>query len=244
MASTRNIMSSALFSLPFLNYQPVNISNNEPALTAANLTKQTILGPPFTWPWNRDTFVVEIPVVDNLGNPMTPPQDYVVPMPRFGFLEKVWLTNSKGEVKEIKIVLGLAQESVKQRPVSIAAQYVSDTDGTVTLRLNTVPEQAYTLSGFYQKAAVLMTSLASSWAPIPDNLSYIYDWGFLFHVSMLTKDARTAMFAQRFVAHLLGAQDGLTATQRNIFFGNFIDVITEPQRATARAQQGVAAGQV
>jgi hypothetical protein len=244
MASTRNLMASCLYSLPFLGYQPVNVSNFEPAMTAANLTKQTMLGAPFSWPWNRDDFIVEIAVTDISGNPIVPAQDYVVTMPNFGFLEKAWLTDAKGNVKEIKVVLGLASESSVQRPASVAAQYVSDTDGTVVLRLNAIPDQAYYLSGYFQRAPNLMTSLASSWAPIPDNLGYIYDWGFLYHVSMLTKDVRTQWFGQRFAAHLIGAQDGLTATQRNIFFGNFLDVLTEPQRAVQRSQQGVAAGQV
>lgn len=29
-------------------------AGNEPAVTSANLVKQTLLGPPFSWPWNRD----------------------------------------------------------------------------------------------------------------------------------------------------------------------------------------------
>ena len=56
MSTTRNLQSSALFALPFIGYQPVNISNSEPAVTAANLTKQTILGPPFKWNYNRGEF--------------------------------------------------------------------------------------------------------------------------------------------------------------------------------------------
>jgi hypothetical protein len=239
----RNLMSSALFSLPFLGYQPVNISNGEPAITAGNLAKQTILGAPFTWPWNRANFTVLIGgTTDDFGNPIPATQDYNIPLPKFGFLEKVWLLDSNGKVMEIKVKLALSWESVIQRPASIAAQTVND-DGTVTLRLNTVPDGPYTLSGCYQMVPPTISSLASSWAPIPDQYGYIYEWGFLAFVSMLTKDARSPAFMQRFIAHLLGAQDGLTATQRNIFVGNFLEVLTEPQRATSNVQQGQAARQ-
>jgi hypothetical protein len=233
MSTTRNLLSSALFSLPFLGNQPVNISNGEPAVNAANLVKQVILGPPFTWPWNRTTF--EIAISQALG------QDYVItPTSDYGFLEKVWLTDSNGNVTEIKIVLALAEESRKQRPASAAAQ-TTNIDGTFLLRLNTIPDQSYTLRGFFQNAPVYMTSLAATWTPIPDHLGYIYDWGYLAILGLITKDVRVPFFGQRFVSHLLGAQDGLSSTQRNIFLGNWIDLISEPQRMAAQVQQASAA---
>jgi hypothetical protein len=234
MPATRNIMSSALFSLPFLGYQPVNVSNGEPALTAANLTKQTILGPPFTWPWNRATFQFEI---DGTS------QDYNVTIPTFNFLEKVWVTDTEGKVTEIKVRLSLAAESHVQRPQSIAVQNQAD-DGTVTFRMNAIPDQSYTVDGFYQEAPILMTSLAASWGPIPDYLSYLYDWGFLSTVAMLTKDARFPIFGQKFTSHLLGAQGGLTAMQRNIFLGNWLEVVAASQESNLVTQQGIAARQI
>jgi hypothetical protein len=234
MGATRNIMSSALFSLPFLGYQPVNISNGEPALTAANLVKQTILGPPFTWSWNRTNFLVEI----------TPDsQDYSVLLPNLGFLERVWLTDAKGKVTEIKIRLSLAAESSIQRPASVALQTYAD-DGTAVLRINAIPDGPYIMEGFYQNAPTLMTSLAASWSPIPDYMGYLYDWGFISVVAMLTKDARFPIFGQKFTSHLLGAQTGLSATQRNIFLGNWLEVITAPQEAQQSSTQGIAARQI
>jgi hypothetical protein len=239
MATTRNIMSSALFSLPYLGYQPVNVSNQEPALNAANLTKQVMLGPPFAWPWNRNSFAVDMPV----SKTTNPAQDYDVLLTDYGFIEKAWVVDAKGKSTEIKVVLVLAAESTVQRPASVAAQTLND-DGTVTFRTNAIPDQTYTLVGCYQKASIQISSLASSWSPIPDALSYIYDLGFLFFVSWLTKDARSQAFGQKFASALLGAQSGLTATQRNIFLGNFLAIMTEPQRAQAETQQGVAARQV
>jgi hypothetical protein len=234
MPATRNIMASALFSLPFLGYQPVNISNGEPALTAANLTKQTILGPPFAWPWNRASFQLDVD-----GDS----QDYTVTLANYGFIEKVWLTDASGNVMEIMVRLALSAESHIQRPQSCAVQQIND-DGSVLIRLNAIPDQPYIIGGFYQLAPILMSSMAASWAPLPDYTSYIYDWGFLSTVAMLTKDARFPIFAQRFVSHLLGAQGGLSALQRNIFLGNWLEVMSSAQETQLVTQQAIAARQV
>lgn len=236
MSVTRNIMSSALFSMPYIGYQPVNVSNNEPALQAANLTKQTILGPPFRWNWNRATFHIDL---DPLASAW--PQDYVVSLTDYGFMEKLWLTDPEGKVTEItNIVPSLANESVIKRPSSASVNFF-DADGTITLRLNTLPDVAYAIDAFYQKAPLLMTSLANSWFPIPDHLGFIYDWGFLGFVSLLVRDARAVVFLSKFASHILGVQDGLTATQRNIFLGNFLPLLTEQSRETIAVQQGAQA---
>jgi hypothetical protein len=236
MSVTRNILSSALFSMPFIGYQPVNISNSEPAVTAANITKQTILGPPFKWMWNRGTFHLDMdPTAASWG------QDYLLSLPNFHFVEKLWLTDPTGKVIEIaNLVQSLAAESVRKRPSSATMNTIDDA-GNAMLRLNTLPDVAYTVDGFYQRAPVLMTSLANSWSPIPDHLSYIYDWGFLGFVSLLTKDARAPIFLGKFASHLLSAQDGLTATQRNIFLGNFLDLLGQQGREQIGVQQGAQA---
>jgi hypothetical protein len=234
--ATRNIMSSALFAMPFIGYQPVNVSNNEPALTAANLTKQAMLGPPFKWPWNRGSFHIELDVSESTWG-----QDYLLALPDYHFAEKIWLTGADGKIIEIaNIVQALASESTTKRPSS-AAMHLMDDSGNVTLRLNTQPDVAYMIDGFYQRAPVLMTSLANSWSPVPDHLSYIYDWGFLGFVSLLTKDARAPIFLGKFASHLLGAQDGLSSTQRNIFLGNFLEVMSAPAREQMATQQGAQA---
>jgi hypothetical protein len=237
MSVTRNIMSSALFSMPFLNYQPVNVSNGEPAISAANITKQTMMGAPFKWPWNRSTFHLEL---DDTASAWT--QDYLINLPDFAFLERIWLTDPEtGKVNEItNIAQSLAAESAIKRPSSAAMQLVEE-DGFVTLRLNTLPDLPYVIDGHYQQLPIQMTSLANRWNPIPDHLSYIFDWGFLGFVSLLTKDARAPIFLGKFTSHLLGAQDGLTALQRNIFLGNFLELMNQQGREQLSTQQGTQA---
>jgi len=229
-------MSSALFARPFLGYQPVNISNGEPALQAANMVKQTILSPPFRWVWNRNGATFQL---DPLSTEW--PQDTLLDLDDFGFLENVWLEDTEGNVKEIEVKQSLSAESSVQRPASAAAQLVDLDNGNIILRLNAVPDQAYTIGMFYQKESVQVTSLASQWGPIPDSMSYVYDWGFLAMVSMILKDARFPIFWQKFTSHLLGAQDGLTQMQRNIFLGNWLEVLTAQERAQSITQQGVQA---
>lgn len=219
--------------MPFIGYQPVNISNGEPAVTAANLTKQTILGPPFKWNWNRSSFHIDLDPTETTWG-----QDYLLALPDFHFLEKIWLTDPEGKVTEItNIASSLAAESAVKRPSS-AAMNTQDDDGNVILRLNALPETAYQIDGFYQRAPALMTSLASTWKPIPDHLSYIYDWGFLGFCSLLQKDARAPIFLSKFASHLLGSQDGLTAQQRNIFLGNFLETMNQQAREGMATQQG------
>jgi hypothetical protein len=58
-------------------------------------------------------------------------------------------------------------------------------------------------------------------------------------LSLITKDVRMPIFMQKFAAHQLGAQDGLTALQRNIFLGNWLDVMTAQEREQMVTQQGV-----
>jgi hypothetical protein len=221
--------------MPFIGYQPVNISNGEPAVTAGNLTKQTILGPPFKWPWNRGSFHIELDTAEETWG-----QDYLLTLPDFHFMEKLWLTDTDGKVIEISnIASSLSAESAIKRPSS-AAMNLQDDYGNLTLRLNALPDEPYMIDGYYQRAAVMMSSMASTWSPIPDHLSYIYDWGFLGFCSLLTKDARAPIFLSKFASHLLGAQDGLTAQQRNIFLGDFLTLMGQQQREGMSTQQGAA----
>jgi hypothetical protein len=231
MSATRNLMSSALFALPHISYQPIQVSRDEPALTAANMVKQTMLGAPFRWPWNRAELQFPVRVQQ---------QEYTVNAPNFGFPERFILRAAGGQVKEIDVKPSAPIESTVARPGSGAVQ-IDNGDGTVQIRFNTRPEQSYTAVLVYQQRAVTMTSMASLWRPIPDHLSYIVDWGFLAMMSLLIKDSRFPVFRQTFTAHLLGAQEGMDATARNLFLGNWLETAAAAQRNQQQTQQGITA---
>jgi hypothetical protein len=233
-----NLQSTLGWCGPFINYQPLTIGGNEPALSIANIILQTILGPPFCWRFNRST------VSFTASQFMTQwLQDYEVAAPDFGFIEKAWIQDpSSLDIKELSVKTSLSASTEKGRPTFICTQG-DDGAGNILFRLMNVPNKAFVIFVQYQKRAALMQSLAAPWAPIPDEFSYIFNWGFLALASLIVNDARHPIFNQKFTAHLLGAQDGLDDMQRNIFLGNWLEITKQAQRATQGAQQGTAARQ-
>lgn len=120
----------------------------EPAVSIASEIRNTILSAPFSWDFNRN----EITQVLVAGT-----QDYAVSITDFGFLEKASLTDTNGDIQEIKDVKNteaLSKSTKQQRPSAISV--LTRATGTVTFRLLGVPDQAYTLTLTYQKAAPVM----------------------------------------------------------------------------------------
>jgi hypothetical protein len=230
-----NLQATMLFAAPYIGFQPMTIGGLEPALTAANIVKQTILGAPFTWAWNRGSATIAC---------VQGTQDYVKALSDFGFIEKAWATSADGNsIYEMQVKQPLSKSKETGRPDFISAQ-LNDGAGNITFRTLVAPQEAYNIEVLYQKKAVLMTSPASLWYPIPDELSHIFNWGFLALATLLVEDGRSERFMQRFIAHLLGAQDGLDAMQKQIFLGNWLEITKSLQRATQSAAQGTQARQI
>ncbi len=83
MAATTKLSDTIAATKPYVNWANLTIGDNlEPALTAANMTLQTIVGPPFIWPWNRSTasFMAVAGV-----------QDYNAAISSYGWLESATL---------------------------------------------------------------------------------------------------------------------------------------------------------
>ncbi len=79
MAATKSIQNSIDWVRPFLNWANLAIGvNQEPAFTSAQQALQTIVGPPFIWPWNRNNTVFYTTISQ---------QDYSVYISNFVFLE-------------------------------------------------------------------------------------------------------------------------------------------------------------
>jgi len=79
MAASVTLQDTIDWAQPFVNWANLTIGlNDEPAITSANLALQTIVGPPFVWPWNRasGTFLTTQGV-----------QDYNSSIATFGYLE-------------------------------------------------------------------------------------------------------------------------------------------------------------
>lgn len=291
----------------FGGFRPLNIgTNNEPAVTAANIVIQTILGAPFTWNWNRS----QVSFLTSVGV-----QDYSTAAASFGWIEKasyvlaatitntsltsnvatytsantftagntVTVTGSTNggstfnvtnqpvvsasgtqftvaithanigsapdtgtatsgnvfEVSNIMNVLGQGNES--GTPAFIAPQ-TDDNAGNISFRILPLPDQTYQATVLFQKRIPsLISGPSSTWAPVPDHYSYVYQSGFCALMMAYMNDVRWTQFSQRFVAALLGAAEGLTEDQKNVFSRTWYNSITEQQFTGLRTQQGVGA---
>lgn len=136
--------------------------------------------------------------------------------------------------------LALDLDSTPGRPMSVAI-VGEDGQGDMSFRFQPVPDGVYTPALTVQKKATLLASLSSTWFPIPDEFSYIYSWGFLALMMLYADDPRFPLINQKFVAHLLGAAQGLTATQFNIFLNNWQAITGQPMQNAAELSQGVQA---
>lgn len=233
MASTLTIQNAINFARPILKNQPLDVNNLDPALTAANIVLQRMLGAPFRWRFNRNTFTFTTAIT-------TPPTvDYVVTITDLGFIEDQWLVDPSNNIFQLNGELSLAKDNSVTRPTLIAPQNDNNA-GSITFRLQNAPDKVYVVNGTYQKKAPLLTSYASPWAPIPDEFSYIYNLGFLCFTSLLVNDSRFPIFEKWFVGSLLGAQDGLSEQEKNIFLGNWMADLSTVGRSQGKLNSGVA----
>lgn len=144
--------------------------------------------------------------------------------------------------KEIspKLVLGL--DSALSRPGNISAQG-DDGNGNITFRLMPVPNDSYPVAITIQQKPPIFgdadgTGVNQTWAPIPDEYSHIYNWGFLALMLLFSDDPRFQSANQKFVANLLSSSQGLTATERNIFLANWQAITGAPINKEDTTQQG------
>ena len=218
MPSTVTIQSTVNWAKPFLEQQPVLINGMEPALGSANLVLQTMLGPPFCWPWNRGILTFSSGL-----------QDSQQAMTDFGFLEEGTVQASGGgKPWALAVKQSLHVDASAARP-QWCAPYMDDGVGNITFRLMPSPDQTYQVTLPYQKRAPVLMSLGTSWAPVPDEKSYICQWGFLALMSLIGNDARFGEYNQKFTTTLLSAQGGLSDMERNIFLGNWLRAQSQAQ---------------
>lgn len=233
MATTLTIQNTVNFTQPFLKNQPVFVSNIEPGITVGNIVLQRILGAPFRWRFNRNTFTFPTVVT------VPPTTDYAVTINDLGFVENIWLVDADGNTWELTGELSLAVDNNVSRPTLYALQN-DDNDGHITFRLQNAPDLVYTVNGCYQKKAGLITSPGSQWGVVPDEFSYIFNMGFLTMTSLLVNDSRFPIFEKWFIGALLGAQDGLSTQEKNIFLGNWMADLATVARAQGNVNQGIA----
>ena len=149
------LSQSISWSQPYIEYVPLNAGTAwEPALSVATMVRNSILNPPFTWPFNRNEYT-SLSLVQGT-------QDYTASITDFAYLEKVSLLNADGFGYELDDVyntniLGVPSLTNGQgQPKSCAVRYYVPST-SVSLRFLSVPEQAYTTILTYQKLPLPFT---------------------------------------------------------------------------------------
>ena len=306
MAATQTLQDTIDFVQPFLSWANLAIGvNSEPAMSSANLVLQTIVSPPFIWPWNRA--FAQFITIQGI-------QDYQLNITNYGFLEAasiqmyatitsvvangttavfqainnfsggsidggfptnvvivgctttglngtkvmtgatatsftietaVTVTENEttayataGKVFPLTLKWGALTDATEQgRSTFISTQFSNESGVTFTLRLLPVPDTTYQVKLIYQESPTPFTSLSNTWG-IPDQLQYIYNYFFLFLMLDYFDDPRAARYRQLAVASLLSRADGLDLTARNMFIGNWLDLIREETSSEESTQQG------
>jgi hypothetical protein len=220
MANSLTIRNTLNWCAAFLEQQPVLINGQEPAMSSASLVLQTVLGPPFSWPFNRGQI-----------NYVSTSQDMTIGgLGDFGFLEGGSVTPPAGTPYEIAVRSVLQQEGNQARPMYVS-ELINDGAGNITFRLNPKPPQNAAVNLIYQRKAPLIHSMGDTWTPFPDEKNYVPQWGFLSLMSLITNDARFNLYNQKFITALLAQQGGLSALERNIFLTNWTAVLKDVQAA-------------
>jgi hypothetical protein len=219
------------FTQPFTQYSPQNAGAGglQPALGIVNELQNLVMGPPFTWPWNRN----ENSTITTISGT----QDYSVPILDFGFLEKVTLRDPLGNTWEVKDVYnnlarGVADaNTLKQgRPQACCVLQVTY-GGIVKFRFMGVPDATYAVTFTYQKSITQLAALTGSTGTlvVPDQLTDVMQSLYLGEAMALVDDARATQYRQRGVGTLLAKAEGLTELQINQFLEQYW--MRESQRA-------------
>lgn len=165
------------------------------------------------------------PAVDTGTAKSVTTQDYTVLTPEFSHIEhaSVGDIDSQGNLTkwyELTVKNDLSLDSSKARPTFIGP-HVEDASGNVTFRIMSSPDKAYPVAIHVQLAPPKVTSMNQTWAPIPDFMSSVYNWGFLALMWHFADDPRWAYANDKFVSGILSRAEGLDEEQRNIFLANW-----------------------
>jgi hypothetical protein len=100
------------------------------------------------------------------------------------------------------------------------------------------PDKAYPVSITVQQKPPVMVGLDSTWAPIPDEYSRLYNWGFLSLMYLFSDDSRFQFANQKFIANLISTSEGLTETEVNIMLSQWQSITGAPVTLGQNIQQG------
>jgi hypothetical protein len=235
MAVSLTIMNAMNFVTPILKNQRLNITNQEPGLTMANIVLQRMLGAPFVWRFNRDHIEFLISKLNGT--------DYQSNIVDLGRIEAQWLTDQAGTtIFELQGATALAKVSSTRRPMTVAPQF-DDNQGNITFRFNSIPDKSYIANFDYQRKARLLQSYGEDFGPVPDEFGYLFNKGLLAEGALIVNDARFPIWEKDFIAGLLATQDGLDAQAKAIFYEQMLNTGRTASRSQGASQSGIAGRQ-
>lgn len=232
MATTFTVQDGITFVLAYIKQQSLFVNNQQPALGAAQISLNVILGPPFVWRTNRSN--TSFPITQGGGT------DYQQTLATFGRLETQWLTDPQGRIHQLGGEISLYKVSTPKLPTKVSVQY-DDNQGHLTFRFDSIPDQNYTAFLDYQQKAPLITGAGSPLGTLADENADLFFEGMLTWASLLVNDARFPIFERLFISHLLSRQDGLSEQAKIIFMGQWNEFVRTAQRSQAMTQ-GATAG--
>lgn len=198
---------------------------------------------------NATSFTAEVPfanygpTADTGTFANTTTQDYTIPLPNFSHIEHASvldITQTPNIWFELSVKNNLSQDSELARPQFIGP-HVEDVNGNMTFRVQPAPSANFPISIHAQLVAPTVTSINQTWAPLPDFMQYIYNWGFLAQIWLFSDDPRFSVANQKFTSGILARAEGLSQEEKQIFLNNWND-LTGLQQATH--QQGMQARMV
>lgn len=170
-------------------------------------------------------------------------QDYTIPTPEFSHIEHASIadievaTGKPTKWYDLTVRNNLTLDNTSERPAFIGP-HVEDGNGNTTFRVMPSPDQKYPISVHIQKAAPAMLSINQTWAPIPDFMAYVYNWGFLALMWHFADDPRALYANEKFVSAILARAEGISEEERNIFLNNWNNLFSQSPMG---AQMGTAA---
>lgn len=227
---SKTLQSTVDWARPLCKFDPLllAVDNGEPILTNANIVLQTMLSAPFCWPWNR-AFT---------SSPFSLSQDLAVSIADFGFAERCAVTGTDGTF-EIEVKGSLSADGNIGQPQFFSV-LTDDGAGALVLRFQPKPTAAtYTGVLVYQKIAPTIAAFSDTWTPVPDRYAFIYQQGFLARSLFSANDPRAQDEGRKFMACLLGACEGLSEEDKNIFAEHWLMTQNQGTADNLKTQQGV-----
>jgi len=143
-----------------------------------------------------------------------------------------------GKIFPIELKWGAITDATEQaRPQFMSTQLSNESGVSFTLRLLPIPDTTYQVNLIYQQSPTPFTQLYDTWG-IPNQLQYIYNYFMLFMMLDYFDDPRAGRYRQLAVAALLSRADGLELTDKQLFLGNWLDLMREEQSEEQCTTQG------